>query len=109
MCSRKSEWRYIVNKKINRVYAGLIPSGKIIKVKPDGRRDSLANQPPNPIIDNGNKCTIDQINKGWYIKLAQQWANDFLGVKRLTEYKKDELLTMANDLGIEVDKKVKKE
>ena len=108
-CVQESPNGDILLQKNNRIYAGLIPSGKIIKVKPDGRRDSLANQPPNPIIDNGNKCTIDQINKGWYIKLATQWANDFLGIKRLTEYKKDELLTMAKDLGLEVDKKIKKD
>ena len=108
-CVQESPNGDILLQKNNRVYAGLVPSGKIIKVKPDGRRDSLANQPPNPIIDNGNKCTIDQINKQWYIKLATQWANDFLGIKRLTEYKKDELLTMAKDLGLEVDKKTKKD
>ena len=108
-CVQESPNGDILLQKNNRVYAGLKPSGKIIKVKPDGRRDSLSNQPPNPIIDNGNKCTIDQINKSWYIKLATQWANDFLGIKRLTEYKKEELLTMANDLGIVVDKKIKKD
>ena len=108
-CVQESPNGDILLQKNNRVYAGLKPSGKIVKVKPDGRRDSLSNQPPNPIIDNGNKCTIDQINKQWYIKLATQWANDFLGIKRLTEYKKDELLTMANELGIEIDKKVKKD
>ena len=108
-CVQESPNGDILLQKNNRVYAGLVPSGKIIKVKPDGRRDSLSNQPPNPIIDNGNKCTIDQINKSWYIKLATQWANDFLGIKRLTEYKKEELLTMANDLGIVVDKKIKKD
>lgn len=108
-CVQESPNGDILLQKNNRIYAGLIPSGKIVKVKPDGRRDSLANQPPNPIIDNGNKCTIDQINKQWYIKLATQWANDFLGIKRLTEYKKDELLTMAKDLGLEVDKKTKKD
>lgn len=108
-CVQESPNGDILLQKNNRIYAGLVPSGKIIKVKPDGRRDSLANCPPNPIVDNGNKCTIDQINKQWYIKLATQWANDFLGVKRLTEYKKDELLTMANDLGIVVDKKTKKD
>lgn len=108
-CVQESPNGDILLQKNNRLYAGLTPSGKIIKVKPDGRRDSLANQPPNPIIDNGNKCTIDQINKQWYIKLATQWANDFLGIKRLTEYKKDELLTMAKDLGLEVDKKIKKD
>jgi hypothetical protein len=108
-CVQESPNGDILLQKNNRVYAGLKPSGKIIKVKPDGRRDSLANQAPNPIIDNGNKCTIDQINKQWYIKLATQWANDFLGIKRLTEYKKEELLTMANDLGMVVDKKIKKD
>lgn len=108
-CVQESPNGDILLQKNNRIYAGLIPSGKIVKVKPNGRRDKLANQPPNPIIDNGNKCTIDQINKQWYIKLATQWANDFLGIKRLTEYKKDELLTMVKDLGLEVDKKTKKD
>lgn len=108
-CVQESPNGDILLQNNNRVYAGLKPSGKIVKVKPDGRRDSLSNQPPNPIVDNGNKCTIDQINKQWYIKLATQWANDFLGVKRLTEYKKEELLTMASNLGIVVDKKIKKD
>lgn len=92
----------------NRIYAGKEVSGKIIKVKPNGRRDSLANCPPNPIVDNANTCTIDDINKQWYIKLAKQWANDFKGVKRLSDYKKEELLELASQKGLEVDKKVKK-
>lgn len=95
--------------KNNRIYASNKASGLIVKVKPDGRRDSLAMCPPNPLVDNKNECTIEDINKSWYIKIANQKLNDFLGVKRLTEYKKDELLTMANDLGIVVDKKVKKD
>mgnify|MGYP004649861149 CR=1 FL=1 len=93
----------------NRIYASNGTSGTIIKIKPDGRRDSLALCPPNPIVDNKNECTIEDINKSWYIKIANQKLNDFLGIKRLTEYKKDELLTMANDLGIDVDKRVKKD
>lgn len=93
----------------NRIYAGKIPSGAIIKVKPDGRRDSLANQPPNPIIDNANQCTIDNINKEWYIDLANKRVNDFLGIKRLEEYKKEELLQIASNLGLQVDKSTKKE
>lgn len=63
----------------NRIYAGLKPSGTLVKVKPDGKRDSLANCPDNPIIDNANKCSIDDINKKWYIKVAQQRVEDFLG------------------------------
>ena len=92
----------------NRIYAGKIPSGAIIKVKPNGRRDSLASQPPNPIIDNGNKCTIEDINKEWYIEIANQRVSDFLGIKRLEEYKKDELVTLAEELGLDIDKKTKK-
>ena len=92
----------------NRIYAGKIPSGAIIKVKPNGRRDRLASQPPNPIIDNGNKCIIADINKEWYIDIANQRVNDFLGIKRLEEYKKDELITLAEELGLDIDKKTKK-
>lgn len=93
----------------NRIYAGKKPSGAIIKVKSDGRRDSLASQPDNPIIDNGNKCTIDDIDKKWYIDLANQRVNDFLGVKRLEEYKKDELIEYAKNNNIEIDTKMKKD
>lgn len=93
----------------NRIYAGKKPSGLIVKVKYDGRRDSLANCPPNPIVDNANECTIGDINKEWYIKVAQQKLSDFLGVKRLTEYKKTELVDMAKDMGIEFDPKIKKD
>ena len=92
----------------NRIYACKKPSGKIVKVKYDGRRDSLANCPENPIVDNANKCTIEDINKQWYIKLAKQWANDFKGVKRLEDYKKEELIEKALSYGLEVDKKMKK-
>lgn len=92
----------------NRIYASNKKTGAIIKVKYNGRRDSLANQPPNPIVDNANKCSIDDINKEWYIKLAKQKLNDFKGVKRLEDYKKEELLEKAVDLGLEVDKKTKK-
>lgn len=92
----------------NRIYAGKKPSGNIIKVKPNGRRDSLANCPPNPIVDNANECTIGDVNKEWYIQFAEEKANAFLGVKKLDDYKKDELLEMANDLGLAIDKKTKK-
>ena len=93
----------------NRIYAGKKPSGLIVKVKYDGRRDSLANCPPNPIVDNANHCTIDDVNKEWYIKIAKQKLSDFRGVKRLTEYKKTELVEMAKNMGIEFDPKTKKD
>lgn len=108
-CVQESPSGDILLQKNNRIYAGLKPSGAIIKVKPNGKRDSLSSQPPNPIIDNKNVISIEDINKAWYIKLARQWANDFKGVRRLTKYKKDELLELASQKGLEVDKKTKKE
>lgn len=93
----------------NRIYAGKKPSGIIVKVKYDGRRDSLAQCPPNPVVDNANHCTIDDINKEWYIKLTKQKLSDFKGVKRLTEYKKTELVEMATSMGITFDPKIKKD
>lgn len=95
--------------KNNRIYASKRTTGTIIKVKADGRRDSLANCPPNPIVDNANQCTIDDVNKEWYIEFAEEKANDFLGIKRLENYKKDELLELAKELNIDVDKKTKKD
>lgn len=92
----------------NRVYAGIEPSGTLIKVKHDGRRDSLANCPTNPIVDNKNEITIDKINKQWYINLAKLRVNDFKGVKRLEAYKKEELLKYCEEHNIPTDKKMKK-
>lgn len=107
-CVQESPNGDITLNRNNRIYAGLKPSGAIIKVKPNGRRDSLANCPPNPIVDNGNKCTIEDINKEWYIEFAQEKANDFLGIPRLESLKKEELLEKAKELGLEIDKKTKK-
>ena len=107
-CVQESIDGDILLQKNNRIYAGLKPSGAIMKVKPNGRRDSLASQPPNPIVDNKNVISIEDIDKTWYIKLARQWVNDFKGVRRLEKYKKDELLKLALQKGLEVDKKIKK-
>ncbi len=108
-CVQESENGDVELQKNNRIYAGLKSSGTIIKVKPDGRRDSLANCPTNPIVDNANQCTINDINKQWYIDFANQKVNDFLGIKRLEDYKKDELLELAKkEYNLEFDKKLKK-
>lgn len=107
-CVQESPNGDIELQKNNRIYAGLKPSGNIIKVKSDGRRDKLANCPPNPIVDNANKLTINDINKEWYIEFAQEKANDFLGIPRLESLKKEELLEKAISLGLEIDKKTKK-
>ena len=107
-CVQESPNRDIELQKNNRIYAGLVPSGNIIKIKPNGRRDSLANCPPNPIVDNANKLTIDDIDKTWYIEYAELKFNDFMGIKRLEDYKKDELLELANKYNIDIPKNMKK-
>lgn len=107
-CVQESENGDIELQRNNRIYAGKKPSGMIIKVKADGRRDSLANCPPNPVVDNGNKLTIDDINKEWYIEFATQKYNDFIGIPRLESYKIDKLKDMAIGLGLNIDKKIKK-
>ena len=107
-CVQESQNGDIELQKNNRIYAGLVPSGNIVKIKPNGRRDSLANCPTNPIVDNANKLTIDKVNKEWYIEYANEKVNDFLGIKRLEDYKKDGLLVLAIGKGLLVDKKVKK-
>lgn len=107
-CVQESPDGDIERQRNNRIYASNIPSGNIVKVKPNGRRDSLANCPPNPIVDNANELTINDINKEWYIEFAQEKANDFLGIPRLESLKKEELLERANNLGLDIDKKTKK-
>lgn len=89
----------------NRIYAGYEPTGKIYKIKPDGRKDSLASCPVNPIVDNKNdKITIDKINKLWYIKYAKQKISDFKGEgkvymeEKLDKLKKDELIELVKEL-----------
>ena len=99
----------------NRIYASLKPSGTIVKVKADGRRDSLANCPPNPIVDNANQLTIDKINKKWYIEVAQQRVEDFLGTgKQILKgrkklMKKDELIAENEELKKQIEELEKTE
>lgn len=99
----------IILQKTNRIYAGFNKSGCLVKVKNDGRRDSLASCPTNPIIDNDNHCDIKDINKQWYIDLANQRVSDFLGLgKKIMEgrkklMKKDELLEEVKRLQAELD------
>lgn len=88
----------------NRIYAGLEPTGKIYKIKEsEGRKDSLAMCPTNPIVDNDNKLTIDKINKKWYNKYAKQKISDFIGEGRvfmeekLDNLKKAELIELVKE------------
>lgn len=97
-CVQESPDGDIILQRNNRIYASKKITGDIIKCKKDGRRDKLADQPSNPIVDNENKLTIDDINKKWYIEYTQQMVEDFLGTgKQILKgrkklMKKDELI-----------------
>lgn len=99
----------------NRIYASNVPRGTIVKVKSDGRRDSLANCPTNPIVDNKNELSIDDINKKWYIDYAQQMVEDFLGTgKQILKgrkklMKKDELIAENEELKKQIEELEKNE
>ncbi len=92
----------------NRVYAGKEKTGSMIyKIKPDGRKDKLANCPTNPIVDNDNKITIDKIDKKWYIKYAKQKISDF--VRKGEIYMEDKLNTLKKGELIEEVKRLNAE
>lgn len=69
--------------KTNRVYAAHDKNyGTLVKVhKERGNDNKISGLPDNCIIDNNNILTINDIDKSWYIKLAQKYVNDYLGVK----------------------------
>ena len=69
--------------KVNRVYATTDPRfGTVKKVKPTGEAQRIANLPDHCIIDNENRITIDQIDKQFYIDLANTRVDQYLNGKR---------------------------
>ena len=73
--------------RVNRIYAAHDDKyGMIYKVKLNDqgdiiRKDKLANCPARCLIDNENTATIQQIDRQFYIDLAQKRINDFKGIK----------------------------
>lgn len=69
--------------KVNRVYATSDERyGKLYKVKlEDDSNAKIASLPEHCIIDNDNHLSISDIDKSFYINLAQKRVNDFLGIK----------------------------
>lgn len=73
--------------RVNRIYATHDDKyGMIYKVKVNDqgdviRKDKLANCPARCLIDNENTATIQQIDRQFYIDLAQKRINDFKGIK----------------------------
>lgn len=69
--------------KCNRVYAVKNTRyGTLIKTHAEKGSDAkIGGLPEHCMIDNNNELTIEVVDKGWYIKLAQKYVNDFLGIK----------------------------
>lgn len=74
--------------RVNRVYASKDwKYGRLYMIDPDtGNPRKISGLPMNCIIDNDNHCSIDDIDKRWYIREAQRLVNNFLGVKKPTRH-----------------------
>ena len=67
---------------VNRVFASDDEKyGKLIKVKQNGRRDTIASLPEHCLVFNKDisELDINQIDKYWYIREAKNRINDFIG------------------------------
>lgn len=69
--------------KVNRVYAAKDHSyGTLYKTSLNtGSLVKIAGLPPHCIVDNDNHLTIDVVDRAWYIRLAERYVEDFLGIK----------------------------
>ena len=46
-----------------------------------GADSKVPSLPKHCIVDNNNKLPIDVVDRRWYLKQAQKYINDFMGVK----------------------------
>ena len=69
--------------RVNRVYATKDTRfGKLVKIHAEtDSHHNIESLPEHCIIDNNNELSIDDIDKTFYIELAQKRVNDFLGIK----------------------------
>jgi hypothetical protein len=69
--------------KVNRIYATADERyGKLYKVKAENESTAKIEMlPEHCIIDNDNHLTIDDVDKTFYIEMANKRINDFLGIK----------------------------
>ena len=91
--------------KVNRVYATTDKSkGTLFKTHAEtGKVMKVAGLPEHCVIDNNNELTIEAVDRKWYVKLAQRYINEFLGVKaprkntrRINSLKKKSLAILEN-------------
>jgi len=88
--------------KVNRVYAtadtryGTLSKVKVIVDEDENdeyeRTQKIESLPEHCIVDNGNRLSITDIDKSFYVQLAKKRVNDFYGIKEKT--KKGKVQTM---------------
>ena len=73
----------ITVQKVNRVYATAdLNCGTLYKTHAVTGADSkVPSLPKHCIVDNNNHLSIDVVDRKWYLKQAQKYINDFMGVK----------------------------
>lgn len=83
---KRVEWEingeYVTTNNVNRVFASNNDKyGKLMKVKQNGRRDTIASLPDHCFVYNKSIDTFDinLIDKYWYIREAKKRINDFIG------------------------------
>lgn len=65
--------------KVNRLYASKKQHhGKLYKLK-ENRRDAVANIPDHCVLDNANKLTLSEVDREWYVDMANKRIADFMG------------------------------
>ena len=75
--------RKVSVQKVNRIYASKDPRyGKLFKVKAENDSEAKIEMlPEHCIIDNDNHLTIADVDKQFYIDMANKRINDFMGIK----------------------------
>ena len=83
--------------KVNRIYATADPRyGKLFKVKAENDSEAKIEMlPEHCIIDNDNHLTIADVDKQFYIDMANKRINDFMGIKPEKKGRKTKMATTS--------------
>ena len=81
--------------KVNRIYATADPRyGKLFKVKAENDAEAKIEMlPEHCIIDNDNHLSITDVDKQFYIDMANKRINDFMGIKPEKKGRKSKMAT----------------
>lgn len=73
----------VLVQKCNRVYATAdMRFGTLVKTHSEKGNDvKIGGLPEHCVVDNNNELSIDYVDREWYIRLAERYVKDFLGIK----------------------------